>query len=48
MTKHIETEFVVLSSEKRAITKVFDSTLYERLDNKQGDFSGHELIANVL
>ena len=44
--KHsIEKEFVVLNNEKTASIETFDPTLYQRLGENYGDFSGCELIS---
>lgn len=41
----INTDFIVLSPDKKATTEPFDSGLYERLDAKYNGFVGHELIS---
>jgi mannose-6-phosphate isomerase-like protein (cupin superfamily) len=41
----IDSDFVVLSPDKRATIETADAGLYERLDTDYGGFSGHELIA---
>ena len=44
--KHtINQEFVVLNPDKEATTELCDATLYERLNQRYGDFKGHELIS---
>ena len=45
MKRNIESDFVVLSPEKTATTESLDATLYERLGENYGGFSGHDLIA---
>ena len=44
-TQSIEREFVVLNADKRARIELFDSTLYERLDQEYNGFKGCELIS---
>jgi len=41
----IDTDFVVLSADKRATVEHWDEGLYERLDSKYDSFAGHELIS---
>ncbi len=45
LSGQIETDFVVLSADKRATIEHWDDTLYERLNADYADFAGHELIA---
>ena len=41
----INQEFVVLNPDKEATTEQCDATLYQRLNQRYGDFKGHELIS---
>lgn len=45
LPKQISQEFIVLDTDKKASIETADSTLYERINQSYGDFSGHELIS---
>lgn len=46
MIHSIANEFIVMSPDKRATIETADQDLYQRLDERYNNFSGHELISH--
>jgi quercetin dioxygenase-like cupin family protein len=45
-TLRIDTDFVVLSPDKQASVESADAALYQRLQQRYNNFSGHELVSS--